>query len=524
MGTISVSLPTDGSTAEVADYNTPITTIVNAINGNLDSTNMSSLSGTKLQAGTVPGTALDANSAGGWITGVPAPSSVAYSGNRSYSLVFSTTDLTGYLSPGMRLRATRSVSAPTQCTSLNGSTQYYSKTTPAGMTFTDDFTVSAWVKITSYVDSTITSRYNGTSGWVFKTESSGQITLAGYNASASNVSLVTSYRSIPLNKWVHITAQLDMSTFTASTTTSYVMIDGVDVMAAVSRAGTNPTALVQAGNLEVGSRNGGTQPFPGKIAQVAIFSAKVAQSTIQTYISQSLAGTETSLISAYSFNNTINDLNTSNANNLTANGSAIATNADSPFGGQASGLISSTLEYGEISSVTFSTDTTIVVRVTDVNTLPTSGGVSAVAYSSSSAPYGFSRMTRIIGETQVSTDSANTSNTALQVPGLTVLGYVPVNRRARLNFVSRSVFNGTSGEIVTISLWDGVVGSGTSVGEYIFDQAGANDFKVPAISVLLPVSSGLKTYNLAMQRVSAGTNTLNMTTVSPGRFTLELEE
>lgn len=37
---ISVSLPSDGETANVADYNTPITTIVNAINGNLDNSNI----------------------------------------------------------------------------------------------------------------------------------------------------------------------------------------------------------------------------------------------------------------------------------------------------------------------------------------------------------------------------------------------------------------------------------------------------------------------------------------------------
>lgn len=40
MGTISVSLPADGTGADVTDYNTPITTIVNTINGNLDSNNL----------------------------------------------------------------------------------------------------------------------------------------------------------------------------------------------------------------------------------------------------------------------------------------------------------------------------------------------------------------------------------------------------------------------------------------------------------------------------------------------------
>src|SRR5690242_11567041 len=40
MGTISVSLPSDGTTADVADYNTPINTIVDEVNGNLDNDNI----------------------------------------------------------------------------------------------------------------------------------------------------------------------------------------------------------------------------------------------------------------------------------------------------------------------------------------------------------------------------------------------------------------------------------------------------------------------------------------------------
>lgn len=51
MATISVSLPSDGETIEVADYNVPITTIVNEINGNLDNTNIAAaaaIAGSKL--------------------------------------------------------------------------------------------------------------------------------------------------------------------------------------------------------------------------------------------------------------------------------------------------------------------------------------------------------------------------------------------------------------------------------------------------------------------------------------------
>lgn len=42
MGNISVSLPSDGTSADVSDYNTPLTTIVNAINGGLDNANIAS--------------------------------------------------------------------------------------------------------------------------------------------------------------------------------------------------------------------------------------------------------------------------------------------------------------------------------------------------------------------------------------------------------------------------------------------------------------------------------------------------
>jgi len=336
-----------------------------------------------------PGSAGGTAFASGW-TLIPStvPNTVTYNGNRSYTCVVNSTDLTSYVSAGMRVRTTRTVAAPTQCTSLNGTTQYYSKSSPAGMTFTDDFVVSAWVKLTSYALGTVVSRYNGTSGWMLEIDASGRVVLSGKNGGASNVSQVYSYQSIPLNKWVHIAGQLDMSSFTATTTTSYIMIDGVDVPAVVNRSGTNPTALIQAGNLEVGSQNAGTSPLPGKLAQVAIFSAKVTQATIQGYYSQGLSGSETSLISAYSFNNSINDLNTTNANNLTANGSAVATNADSPFGGQADGTISSTLDYGIITKISYSTNTTITVQVPEGCTIPTTGGVSALSYSIQKAPYG----------------------------------------------------------------------------------------------------------------------------------------
>ncbi len=330
----------------------------------------------------------------GWTTLGYTPNTVVYNGNRSYTCTINAIDATGTLSPGMRIQTTRTVTAPTKSTSLNGTTQYYSKTSPAGMTFTNNFVVSAWVKLSSYVNGAIAGRLDaaGSNGWGLYINGSGQVSLFGKNGGASNNKNIISYQSIPLNKWVHVAAQLDMTSATNSPTVNYIMIDGVDVPASQASSGTAPTSLVQGTDLGIGRP--GSYPsdyFPGKIAQVAIYSAKVTQATILASISQTLTGSETSLISAYSFNNTINDLNTTNANNLTANNGAVATNADTPFT-QTNGLTGYTVgttNFGIVTASSFSTNTTLTVQVPEGDTLPTTGGISAVSYSTQKVPYGF---------------------------------------------------------------------------------------------------------------------------------------
>ena len=340
---------------------------------------------------------ITASPANGWdlLNAGVGPNTVTDNGNGSYDLVFNGVDLTSAVSPGMRLRSTRTVAAPTQSASLNGTSQYFSKTSPAGMTFTDDFVAGAWVKLSSYAAGTIISRYNGTSGWRLLIDVTGQVILTGWNASSANFSQVFTYQSVPLNKWVHIAAQLDMSAFTThnlTPNTSYIMLNGVDAPASVSRGGTNPTALVQAGNFEVGSVNGGTLLFPGKIAQAFVSSAKITQANVRAIRNQGLTSaliSANNIVSAYSHSNALNDLNTTNANNLTANGSATTTNADAPWGQQADSTISSGLDYMIAQKTSFSTNTTITVQVPEGCTIPTSGGISNVYYSNVKSPYGF---------------------------------------------------------------------------------------------------------------------------------------
>lgn len=386
------------------------------------------------------------------------------------------------------------------------------------MTFTDDFVVSAWVKLTSYADSSIVSRWNGTSGWFLRTNPNGTVTLRGTNAAAGNRRDVTTYQSLPLNKWVHIAAQLDMSTYTTSTTTCYIMLDGVDVPCALDQGGTNPTALVQAGNLEVGTYNAGYF-FPGKIAQVAIYSAKVTQANIRATISQGLSGTETSLVSAYSLSNSVTDLNTSNANNLTAQNSAATTNADSPFGGQAGGTISATLDYGEVTSVT---SNTIVVRANDTSTIPTAGGISAVSYSSSYQPYGMPIQSNVLGHTLLCNSFSTAATSPTQISGLSVSVTIPAGgAKVKITIYTMYVLNTTATAANNITLWDGTVGSGT--------QLTLQGVTTPIISSATPltaqwvgtVPAGSKTYNAAIH-TNTGTTSFYGAADSPGFILVEL--
>jgi hypothetical protein len=151
----------------------------------------------------------------------------------------------------------------------------------------------------------------------------------------------------------------------------------------LATGGTNPTALVQAGNLEIGSSNGGTNPFPGYIKDVAIYNSKITQATISASRNQPLTGSEASLISAYSGANTT-DLNTTNANNLTAQNGAVTGFASAPWGNRG---LSTTLDYGLVMAIPSSTSA--VIQVPEGCTIPTTGGVSAVAYSVMASPFGF---------------------------------------------------------------------------------------------------------------------------------------
>lgn len=326
---------------------------------------------------------ISASLGAGWLPTGDVPDTVTYNGNRSYTLVFNTNNLTDTLSEGMKMRLTRTVSAPTQCADLEASSsQYFSKTSPSGISFTVTWTAMAWVKLESYTEGGIIGRRNGdTEGWHFGVNAEGRVE-AGSLRIAGNNSVTRSYQSIPLNKWVHVAGAVDLAG------TSLIYIDGVLVPSLTTVTGTAATLVQGTTALTVGAqKSAGTFPFDGKIAQAAVFSSKLSAATIASYASQTLSGSESTCVGCFTLSNSLVDTS-SNANTVTAQGGALATNVDSPFGNYLGG----TLEYGIISSKpTFSTNTTVTVQVPEGCAIPTTGGISAVAYSTQGIPYLFPR-------------------------------------------------------------------------------------------------------------------------------------
>lgn len=332
---------------------------------------------------TIGGTlTIGGSGSGGWDAASGTVSAVTYNGNRSYDLTISN-DNTALISPGMRLRTTRTVAAPTQCATFDGVNDYFSKSSPAGMTFTDDFTTFGWVKLASYgTEGVIISKWDGSNGWRLGVSTSGQVFSQGVGGACNETN--TSYQSLPLNKWVHVASTMDLSGNAGN-----IYLDGVLVPSVYATPSPGTVLSQGTGPLQVGAFNGGAPFFSGKLAQVGVATGLMSQANVRLLMTQGITPaiiTSHSIISAYSLSNSLNDLNTTNANNLTANGGAVATNADSPFGGQAGGTISSTLDYGIVAKVTAST---ITVNVAEGCTIPTSGGVSAVSYSTYKSPYGF---------------------------------------------------------------------------------------------------------------------------------------
>lgn len=325
----------------------------------------------------------------GWTELGYAPNTVAANGNRSYTLTFNSTDLTGTTSVGMRLKLPRTVTAPTYMGgAFNGSSHYFTKVTPTGTlsTVTNNWTIMAHVEPTAYQVSTIAARGDVTIANSFKLrfESDGRVGAMVLNGGAANWRIITTYQSLPLNKKTHVTA-----TWTSGTVAIY--FDGVSVpVAAAATSGTAPTVAGTGGDFSIGRPGAYVgEYFPGYISSVGVFDAVLTQATVRLHMNQALTGSEPNCIGAWNLNNAATDANAA-ANNLTATG-GVGYTARTPYTNPVTGtsVTAGTTNYGIIMAQTFSTNTTYTIQIPEGETLPTTGGIGTVSYSTQKTPYGF---------------------------------------------------------------------------------------------------------------------------------------
>lgn len=311
-----------------------------------------------------------------WIGGGDTFTYGANQGNNVATYVVAS-DVTSKYGRGTKLRLPRVTTVATQCASLSAaSSQYASRASASitGLSFTDDFTIEAWVKPTAngHEETIVARRESNQNGFQLRLGPTGKVELLGFNA--GNYRFGQTIQSIPYGEWTHVAATLDMS---GVATTMY--INGAPVPATVVSSG-SPSSLAQgSGDLIIGAYTGGKELFTGKISDVRVWNTIRTANQIKGNMNTTLVGNESNLILYYKLTGNFND-SASSANTLTAQGGAAATNADYPF---------VATEYGMVIDATYTSGNTTISVFTGKNNTAPAENLTNVAYSYSRTPPGF---------------------------------------------------------------------------------------------------------------------------------------
>ncbi len=305
-------------------------------------------------------------------------------GQKEFDITVPNQDARTLLSVGMKLRVQRNTTAPTQCADLESSSSQYANragATVSGITFTDDFTIEAWVKPESYNASTgyiISRQDGGATGWTLRISALGRLECVSL-LSGGNNRTISSYLSVNIGAWSHVAATMDNSGG------SYTMyINGVSVGFSTATNGT-VASLSQGTNIDlrIGSISGGSPGnyYDGKVSDVRLWNAVRTATQIRDNMNQQLIGSETNLVGYWKLNGNFND-STSNGNNLTGTGGAVATDVDNPM---------VDTEYAIITKIAYSSPNTTVTVYTGNNHNIPNMTLNSPYYSVQDTPYGFPR-------------------------------------------------------------------------------------------------------------------------------------
>ena len=429
-------------------------------------------------------------------------------GNREFT-VTTPNNLTGILSPGMKLRVSRSVTPPTQCASfVSASSQYATNSSPSGISFTAAFTCEAWIYLNSYTAGGIISRSDGTTGgFQLQVNASGQLTVT-YGASSAFTQF-TSYQSIPLNQWTHVAGVIT----SVSSKTGALYINGVLTTGTASLSAA--TTLTQTGNLTVGGASStGTNPFNGYISEARVWSVANSQATIQQYMTINCVGNESNLVSLYQLNGAWTDA-TSNANTLTANGGASNTQTSNPY---------NATEYAVINTISYSNPTTTITLDTGTQCTIPNQTLNNPYYSVAENPFGITaglENNRTLANIILMTDFNTTSTSYVDLSGATAAVTIPSGRSAKVvGFIghgSASISNAG----LALNIFDVTAGVQLSQIDAATDASG--DTAGLTVFAFPTPPSGSRTYKLQFKNNgNAATVHTNGSITMPVYFRIEL--
>ena len=296
-------------------------------------------------------------------------------GAKIYNLTVPNADASAIASQGMALRYERGTTPPANSLDLeSSSSQYATKATPAGISFTDDYTLEALFTLESYTgaEQIIVGRRNGTTeGWSLSVNASGQLVASAYRIAANN-RVLTSNRVLPLGEPIHVAVTQDHSGNVHA-----MYINGESVTFTNTTTGTI-TAIVQGtSDLRVGALSSAASLyFDGRLQEVRVWNTIRTSTQINDNMGQMLTGSETNLVAYFPFSTNLNDL-TSNANHLTGSGGAAVS----------AGNVFKSTGYARIVSVTYSAPNTIIQVYAGDDFIPNMT-LNSLFFSTGEAPYG----------------------------------------------------------------------------------------------------------------------------------------
>lgn len=129
---------------------------------------------------------------------------------------------------------------------------------------------------------------------------------------------------------------------------------------------------------------------------------------------------------------------------------------------------------------------------------------------------------KTLGYRQILSNFATTSTTAVQVTGLTCPVIVPTGRKVKITTKAFGTQQSTNTSGTTLSVWEGVVASGTQLNAAKNDtDFAAYQNSVEVLAVRTPASAS-QTYNTGYLIASAGTATLAAASTTPAFIMVEL--